>query len=168
MFNPEQWNGLFQKDIKGIVFLDSELITYLLPSFRSKAREWQFLNANVDLIRGEDRSNKKEYYIKDIQSYLKENALALAKAMINATQEVLHKGFINIYLSNASPQLWGFMQSYDLTTVYDPAFAYFFNINTSYNKSDGFLRKQIEIQNDSGTVLLATEDKKLNISSLKP
>lgn len=168
MFNPEQWNGLFQKDIKGVLFLDSELISYLLPSFRSKAREWQFLNANVDLIRGEDRSNKKEYYIKDIQAYLQENALALAKAMINATQEVLHKGFVNIYLSNVSPQLWGFMQSYDLTTVYDPDFAYFFNINTSYNKSDGFLKKQIEIQNDSGTVLLATEDKKLNISSLTP
>jgi len=60
MFNPDQRNQLFQKDIKGIVFLDSELISYLLPSFRSKSWEWQFLNANVDLIRGEDKSNKKE------------------------------------------------------------------------------------------------------------
>jgi len=64
MFNQEQWNQLFQKNIKGIIFLDSELITYLLPAFRSKTREWQFVNANVDLIRGENRSNKKEFYIK--------------------------------------------------------------------------------------------------------
>ena len=168
MFNPEQRNQLFQKDIKGIVFLDSELISYLLPSFRSKSWEWQFLNANVDLIRGEDKSNKKEFYIKDIQNYLKENALSLAKAMINNTQELLHKGFVNVYLSNVSPELRGFLQSYDLTTVYDPAFLYFFNINTSFNKSDGFLKKQVEIQNASGQVVLATEEKKLNISGLAP
>lgn len=164
MFNPEERNRLFQKNIKGVVFLDSELISYLLPSFRSKAREWQFLNANVDLIRGEDRSNKKEFYIKDIQNYLKENALSLAKSTINNTQDFLDKGFVNIYLSNVSPQLWGFLQAYDLTNIYSPDFLYFFNINTSFNKSDGFLNKQIEIQNASGMVVLATEDKKLNIS----
>lgn len=128
MFNPNQRNQLFQKDIKGIVFLDSKLISYLLPSFRSKSWEWQFLNANVDLIRGENKSNKKEFYVKDIQNYLKENALSLAKAMINNTQELLHKGFVNIYLSHVSPELRGFLQSYDLTTVYDPAFLYFFII----------------------------------------
>ncbi len=168
MFNPEQRNGLFQKDIKGVIFLDSELISYLLPSFRSKAREWQFLNANVDLIRGEDRSNKKEFYIKDIQAYLKENTLSLAKAMINNTQELLHKGFVNIYLSNVSPELWGFLQAYDLTNIYNSDYIYFFNINTSFNKSDGFVKKQIEIQDSSGKIVLATEDKKINISSLTP
>ncbi len=168
MFNPEKWDQLFQKNIKGVIFLDSELISYLLPSFREKSREWQFVNANIDLIRGEDKSNKKELYIKDLEAYLKTNALSLAKAGINSIQELLHKGFINIYLSNVSDELWGFLQSYDLTTVYNPDFWYFFNINTSFNKSDGFVKKQIEILDEKGQVVLATDENKLKTDSLKP
>lgn len=168
MFNPEKWNQLFQKNIKGVIFLDSELISYLLPSFREKSREWQFVNANIDLIRGEDKSNKKELYIKDLEAYLKANALSLAKAGINSVQDMLHKGFINIYLSNVSDELWGFLQSYDLTTVYNPDFWYFFNINTSFNKSDGFVKKQIEILDEKGEVLLSTDENKLKTDGLKP
>ncbi|MBQ7616951.1 hypothetical protein IJS64_03000 [bacterium] len=105
LFNPEKWNQLFEKNIKGVVFLDSELITYLMPSFREKSREWQFVNANIDLIRGEDTANKKELYIKDLEEYLKNNALALAQSTIDSTQEMLTKGFVNIYLSNVSDKL---------------------------------------------------------------
>jgi len=133
MFNQEQWNQLFQKNIKGIIFLDSELITYLLPAFRSKTREWQFVNANVDLIRGENRSNKKEFYIKDLQRYLKDNALTLAKSTINNIQELLHKGFINIYLSNVSDEMRTFLKDYDLTNVYNPDFFYLFHLRQHYS-----------------------------------
>lgn len=168
MFNPQKWNQLFQKNIKGVIFLDSELISYLIPSFRSKAWEWQFLNANVDLIRGEDRSNKKEFYIKGLESYLQNNALTLAKSAINGVQEFLNKGFVNIYLSNVSDDLRGFLQAYDLTNVYDPAFLYFFNINRSFNKSDGFVNKQVEVLDSNGKVILATDERKLNITTLKP
>ena len=168
MFNQEQWNQLFQKNIKGIIFLDSELITYLLPAFRSKTREWQFVNANVDLIRGENRSNKKEFYIKDLQRYLKDNALTLAKSTINNIQELLHKGFINIYLSNVSDEMRTFLKDYDLTNVYNPDFFYFFHINSSFNKSDGFVKKQVEVLGPQGNVLLSTEERKLDIHTLSP
>ncbi|MBR2157845.1 hypothetical protein IJ913_00050 [bacterium] len=107
-----------------------------MPSFREKAREWQFVNANIDLIRGEDAANKKELYIRDLEQYLKDNALALAQATIDSTQEMLSKGFVNIYLSNVSDELRGFLQAYDLTTIYNPKYWYFFNINNSFNKSD--------------------------------
>ena len=166
LFNPEKWNQLFEKNIKGIVFLDSELITYLMPSFREKSREWQFVNANIDLIRWEDSANKKELYIKDLEEYLKNNALALAQATIDWTQEMLSKGFVNIYLSNVSDKLWGFLQAYDLTTIYNPSYWYFFNINNSFNKSDGFVKKQIEVRNQEEKVVLSTDNKKLDVSSL--
>lgn len=166
LFNPEKWNQLFEKNIKGVVFLDSELITYLMPSFREKSREWQFVNANIDLIRGEDTANKKELYIKDLEEYLKNNALALAQSTIDSTQEMLTKGFVNIYLSNVSDKLRWFLQAYDLTTVYTPNNWYFFNINNSFNKSDGFVKKEIEFMNEQGTVVLSTDNKKLDITSL--
>jgi len=167
LFNPEKWNQLFEKNIKGIVFLDSELITYLMPSFREKSWEWQFVNANIDLIRWEDSANKKELYIKDLEKYLKDNALTLAQATIDSTQKTLNKGFVNIYLSNVSDKLWWFLQAYDLTTTYSPNFWYFFNINNSFNKSDGFVKKEIEVINEQWTIVLSTDNKKLDISWLE-
>ncbi len=167
MFSPQKRNQLFEKNIKGVVFLDSELLTYLLPNFRNKAREWQFVNANIDLIRGEARSNKKELYIADLEKYLKQNALKLATSTLNNFQSLLHKWYINIYLSNVSPQMRDFLRNQDLTTVYDSDFLYFFSTNIANNKSDAFLKKQIEILTPDGSVLLSTEDRKLDISSLK-
>ena len=166
LFNPDKWWQLFERYIKGVIFLDSELINYLMPSFREKAREWQFVNANIDLIRGEDAANKKELYIRDLEQYLKDNALALAQATIDSTQEMLSKGFVNIYLSNVSDELRGFLQAYDLTTIYNPKYWYFFNINNSFNKSDWFIKKEIEVSDPSGKVVLSTENRKLNIESL--
>lgn len=52
--------------------------------------------------------------------------------------------------------------------MYDSDFAYFWNINTAYNKSDGFLKKQIEIQNKRGTTVLSTDQDKLDIKDIPP
>ncbi|MBQ9554539.1 hypothetical protein IJU97_06490 [bacterium] len=79
---------------------------------------------------------------------------------------MLSKGFVNIYLSNVSDKLWGFLQAYDLTTIYNPSYWYFFNINNSFNKSDGFVKKQIEVRNQEEKVVLSTDNKKLDVSSL--
>ncbi len=166
LFKPDERNKLFKKDIKGVVFLDSELITYLLPSFRQKAWEWQFVNANIDLIRGAVLSNKKDLYIKDLNSYLKQNALRMASAAINTVQELLHKGYVNVYLSNVSAQMWGFLQAYDLTTVYQPDMLYLWNINTAFNKSDGFSKKQVEIQDLNGVVVASSDQKKFSIKNI--
>jgi hypothetical protein len=45
----------------------------LVPSFDRKVREWQFVNATIDLIRGEDLSNKKELYLEDLSVFFAEN-----------------------------------------------------------------------------------------------
>ena len=166
LFNPTARNQLFAKNIKGVIFLDSELISQLFPSFRSKAREWQFINANIDIIRGENRSNKKELYIADLQKYLRANALKLASATLNDFQTMLHKWYINIYLSNTTPQMWHFLDQRDLTTVYNQNFLYFWGTNIAGNKSDAFLKKQIEILDQNGKVILSTEDRKLKITDL--
>lgn len=167
MFKPEKRKQLFAKNIKGVIFLDSELLTHLLPNFRNKARERQFINANIDIIRGENRSNKKELYIADLEQYLKKNALKLATSTLNNFQNMLHKWYINIYLSNTTPQMRDFLHNRGLTTVYTPDFLYFFSTNIANNKSDAFLKKQIEILNDENRVLLSTQERKLNISQLK-
>lgn len=59
-----------------------------------------------------------------------------------------------------------FLKKNDLTTVYQPEFAYFWNINGSFNKSDGFLHKEIQITNEQGNSIAASENNKLDISQL--
>ena len=168
LFSPEKWWQLFEKNIKWVVFLETELINYLMPAFREKAREWQFVNASIDLIRWEDAANKKELYIRDLEEYLKANGMRLAQSTIDSTQELLSKWFVNIYLSNVSDALRGFLQAYDLTTIYNPNYWYFFNINNSFNKSDWFIKKEIEVADLNWKVVLSTENRKLNVESLAP
>lgn len=60
------------------------------------------------------------------------------------------------------------LDTHSLTTVYNSDFAYFWNINTSYNKSDGFLKKQIEILDEKGRILLSSDLRKFSIKELKP
>ena len=90
----------------------------------------------------------------------------MASAAINTVQELLHKGYVNVYLSNVSAQMWGFLQAYDLTTVYQPDMLYLWNINTAFNKSDGFLKKQVEIQDLNGGVVASSDQKKFSIKNI--
>lgn len=51
LLDPSKRTMLHNQYIKGIVFLNSSLLTDYLPGFQEKFREWQFTNASVDLIR---------------------------------------------------------------------------------------------------------------------
>lgn len=62
--------------------------------------------------------------------------------------------------------MWHFLDQRDLTTVYNQNFLYFWGTNIAGNKSDAFLKKQIEILDQNGKVTLSTEDRKLKITDL--
>ena len=66
---PDLYNKLLNKDIKGVIFIRSDLLENFFTTFKAKAQERQFLNASIDLIRKEIRGNKKELYIKEIKQY---------------------------------------------------------------------------------------------------
>jgi len=63
-------------------------------------REWQFINASIDIIRGEVRGNKKELYIAEVLDYFFNNSTTIAKNLINNRDDVLNKRYIQIYLSD--------------------------------------------------------------------
>ena len=62
--------------------------------------------------------------------------------------------------------MWHFLDQRDLTTIYNQNFLYFWGTNIAGNKSDAFLKKQIEILDQNGKVTLSTEDRKLKITDL--
>ncbi|MEI6672373.1 MAG: hypothetical protein WCL02_03260 [bacterium] len=66
---PELYNKLLNQNIKGVIFIRSDLLEKFFTSFKQKVQERQFLNASVDLIRKQVRGNKKELYIKEIKQY---------------------------------------------------------------------------------------------------
>lgn len=47
----DAWPSLTNKYIKGVIFLRSDMREDVIPGFEQKAREWQFVNATIDIIR---------------------------------------------------------------------------------------------------------------------
>lgn len=78
------------------------MIEKAIPGFQEKIREWQFLNASVDLIRGEQRGNKKEIYINEVKQFFNDHKTAIFKNVVNNFADITQQQAINIWLSNVS------------------------------------------------------------------
>jgi hypothetical protein len=100
VINPALREKLHNSFIKGVFFLNSHLLGELLPNFIQKEREWQFLNACVDLIRGEARSNKKELYIQGVMDYFNANKVQILRNLINNWKSLTEKKYLNVYFSH--------------------------------------------------------------------
>jgi len=164
---PDLYNKLLHQDIKGVIFIRSDLLENFFSSFREKAQERQFLNASVDLIRKEVRGNKKELYIKEIKQYFDNQRWNIIKNVVNRFNEIANKQYITIYLSNASTGLNAVLNKHKLTNVFDPNYIYFWDTNTSYNKIDGFITKHIQINDEQGMIQKDSKSDIIDIGDLK-
>lgn len=166
--SPDMYNTLLHKNIKGVIFIQTDLLEFLIPGFKKEIRERQFVNASIDLIRGEIRGNKKEKYIDEVNQYFRQNQQTIIKNLINKFPQVLANNLIHIYLSNASEKLNGLLQKRELTNIYDPHFIYARDTNNSFNKTDEFVQKQILIINKNNDVAIDSTIDKVKIDSLTP
>ena len=162
------YEKLLHKYIKWVIFIRSDLIEYLIPSFTELAWERQFLNANVDIIRWEYRWNKKEEYIKWVKDYFNKNKITIFKNIINNFDDVIEKKFITIYLSNVSDNLQNLLKNNWLKLEYNSWFIYARDTNTSYNKVDGFVEKNIQILDQWNKILIDTNQDIVNVQELIP
>ncbi|MCK9467291.1 MAG: DUF4012 domain-containing protein [Candidatus Absconditabacterales bacterium] len=162
------YEKLLHKYIKGVIFVRSDLIEFLIPSFTELSRERQFLNANIDIIRGEYRGNKKEEYIKGVKDYFSKNKINIFKNIINNFDDVINKNFISIYLSNVSDDLQNVLKNNKLKLEYNSRFIYAWDTNTSYNKVDGFVEKNIQILDQGNKILIDSDNDIVNIQDLMP
>jgi len=142
---PELYNKVLHQNIKGVLFIRSDLLEHFFPSFRQKARERQFLNASVDLIRNEIRGNKKEIYIQEIKEYFDTQKNNIIKNIINRFDEIANRQYITTYFSNVSTGFMDVLTKHHLTNTFDADYLYFWDTNASYNKIDGFVTKYITI-----------------------
>ena len=163
---PWLYEKLLHKNIKWVIFIRSDLIEYLIPSFTEKARERQFQNANVDIIRWEYRGNKKETYIEEVTKYFQEHQFEIFQKIVNNFDEIIEKRFINIYLSNVSDELQNILLNNKLKTIYNTWNIYARDTNTSYNKVDNFVEKNIQITNNKWKIIIDTDNDIVDIQKL--
>lgn len=164
---PDLYNKLLHQNIKGVIFIRSDLLENFFTSFKQKAQERQFLNASIDLIRKEVRGNKKELYIKQIKAYFDNQKWNIIKNVVNRFDEIANKQYITMYLSNVSTGFNAILNEHNLTNTFDQNYAYFWDTNTSYNKIDGFITKHIQINDEQGNMQIDSKSDIINIHDLK-
>ncbi len=150
-----------------MIFIRSDLLENFFPNFKQKARERQFLNASVDLIRKEVRGNKKELYIKEIKQYFDNQKGNIIKSAINRFDEIANRQYITMYFSNVSSGFNDIIKKHNLTNIFDPNHIYFRDTNVSYNKIDSFVTKHIQINDEQGNIQKDSKDDIVDISTLK-
>ena len=168
MYSGEQRKLLHDKYIKWVIFLDSNLLEELLPWFSDKMREWQFINASIDIIRGEVRGNKKELYIAEVLDYFFKNSTTIAKNLINNRDDVLNKGYIQIYLSDmfVSKEFRTMLRKNGLNTAFEWWKIYARDVNIANNKSDDFLTKRLKLYSSTWELIVSQQNEILSLADL--
>jgi len=168
MYSGEQRKLLHNKYIKWVIFLDSNLLEELLPWFSDKMREWQFINASIDIIRGEERGNKKELYIAEVLDYFFKNSTTIAKNLINNRDEVLNKRYIQIYLSDmfVSQEFRDMIARNNLNTRFEWWKIYARDVNIANNKSDDFLTKWLRLYSSTWELITTQQNEVLSLANL--
>ena len=152
--------------IRWVVFLTTDMFTKILPNFEDQLREWQFVNASIDLIRWEVRRWKKEVYLKSSQAFFEENKEVLIKWFVEHLPEILDNHWINFYLVDITWPFHGFLRRNKLTTRFEQETAYFRDSNISFNKIDNFVTKTITCFDEDERTAIEVTNK--NIVSLLP
>ena len=168
MYSGKQRKLLHDKYIKWVIFLDSNLLTELLPWFTDKMREWQFINASIDIIRGEVRWNKKELYINEVLDYFFNNSTTIAKNLIKNWDEVLNKRYIQIYLSDmfVSQEFRDMIARNNLNTRFQWWKIYARDVNIANNKSDDFITKRLKLYSATWELITAQQNEILSLEWL--
>lgn len=161
------YNKLLNQNIKWVIFIRSDLLEQIIPGLTKKFRERQFLNASVDLIRWEIRGNKKEKYIQEIKDFFSAQKINIIKNIVNNFWNITKQQFVNIYLSNASPKFNWLLIKHKLINIFQTGNIYARDTNTSYNKIDWFVTKNIQIIDKDWNIKIDTNDDILNIQNLE-
>ena len=168
MYSAEQWRLLHNKYIKWVIFLNSNLLKELLPWFTDKMREWQFINASIDIIRWEVSWNKKEIYIAEVLDYFSRNSTTIAKNLVNNREDIVNKRYIQIYLSDmfVSPEFRAMIQNNKFNTSFEWWNIYARDVNISNNKSDDFTTKRINLYSSTWELITSQQSEIISIEWL--
>jgi hypothetical protein len=149
-----------------VVFVSTETLVQLIPSLQTQLWRWQFVNAAVDLIRGNDAAFKKELYMQELTSYLDTNKISLLTQAVQNYELLNQVGMMQIYLPDASDQLNTTLHTLNRTTNLEPQHLYLRDINQSYAKIDTFVTKRARIQDSNDMIITESDSNIINMTTL--
>lgn len=136
---------VYGEDVRGVILVNSNLFAEIIPWFQEYLREWQFENASIDLIRGANLPNKKELYFQWVNELIQKQPLELAKAVIKNFDYIQNNRYIQAHLVRVQPEFQSFLKHQKITTVFDNNHIFLWDYNSSFNKIDWFIKKNITI-----------------------
>jgi hypothetical protein len=110
--------------------------------------------------------NKKEFYIKGINEFLKDNKLIIFKKFVNNFDLIKNSYGLQIYLSNVNSDFQRFLVDNHFSTAFQKNFIYAWESNDSFNKIDRFVKKVIQISDQQGNLILETDKDRIDLSQL--
>ncbi len=168
-FIPQELcKDICQKSIDGVVFINTASLEKLMPWLQKKLREWQFTNASVDILRGVNLPNKKEFYLSDSQKLFVDSMGDLVKNFFTKFDTITRQYNFWLYIPTISPGLNTVITHYNFTTIPNNQTVYTRDTNRAFNKSDDFVTKTTLVKNMLWDVVLdQTNNDQLDISSLQ-
>lgn len=154
------------EQVRGVIFVSTDLLTYIEPELQSRVRERQFINAATDLIRWANLPGKKENYLRDVSSLLQSQSIWLLRRVIANLDDVIDQRKINIYLEDVSHPIHRALRESHLTTRFEEDHLYFWDSNISFNKIDTFVSKEIRIFDTQGNLMIQSDRDIVSIASL--
>ena len=92
--------------------------------------------------------------------------IQMFQLLVNNFDEIVGRNYINLYLSNVSDDLQNVLLNHGLKTVYNSWYVFAWDTNTSYNKVDDFVSKNIQILDDGGKIIIDTDMDIVDIRNL--
>lgn len=161
------YEKVFNKQVRGVIFVNSQAFADLIPGFDKKLREWMFTNAATDIIRGGNFPNKKEHYLKEVAEILNSQKDIIIKNMVKNIRYLLDNNYFHVYLDNVGGGLTKSLVTQGLTTSFRDDQMYFRDYNNSYNKIDMFVKKNITFTNMNGVRVIDTSKDIVDIKGLE-
>ncbi len=165
---PELCNDICNRPIDGVIFVKTDVLKSLMPGLDKKTRERQFMNASIDLIRGDNLPNKKEYYLNDSKKFFTTQQNNLLKNFISWFENLTKKYSFGLYIPTISTGLNNLFAQYHLNTIPNDTTLYSRDTNKSFNKIDEFVDKSLIIRDTIGDIIIEQHNNdQINISDLK-
>lgn len=156
-FTDKDWENIIdiyesafpEKSINWVIFLQSQLLEKMLPWFREKMRQWQFVNAAWRIMnKDNDDFQEKQVYMEQLNNYIQSNKYLLFQNFAKNFELVQDEWYVQAYFPDASDEFKNFLQENLLYTTFQEDIWYFWDFNYSYNKIDWFVEKYIKIKKD--------------------
>lgn len=166
---PEICSDMCNRPIDGVIFVKTDVLKSLMPGLDKKTRERQFMNASIDLIRGDNLPNKKEYYLSDSKKFFSQQQNNLLKNFLSMFGSLTQSYSFGIYIPTISSELNTILGKYHLTTIPNNTTIYSRDTNKSFNKIDEFVDKSLIIRDTIGDIIIEQHhNDQIDISDLTP